>query len=117
MCKDWKKKLPVEEIRNVEKGISKLKTMIERHEEQGVPFEKIFNNDVIKYDILPKNFFVFKHHGAQNSQVRILYRFVRLPDKKFDIEVHKVYIKRKDLDLQNTYLKEFEKYVANYEEK
>ena len=117
MCKDWKKKLPVDEIRNVERGISKLKSMIEQYEAQGTPFEKIFNNDVIKYDVLPKNFFVFKHHGTQNSQIRILYRFVRKPDKKFDIEIHQVYIKRKDLNLQNTYLKDFEKFVANYEEK
>lgn len=118
MCKDWKKKLPVDEVRNVEAGMKKLRSMIEQLEGQGTPFEKIFNNDVIKYDILGNNFFVFKHHGKANSQVRILYRFVRNPDKSFDLEIHQVYIKRKDLGkLQNAYLKDFEKYVKNYTDK
>lgn len=117
MCKDkdWKKKLPVDEIRNVESGIKKLKSMIEQHEAQGVPFEKIFNNDVIKYDILGKNFYTFKHHGKSNSQVRILYRFIRPTEKTFEIEVHKVYIKRKDLS-EKVYIHMFESYVRNYEE-
>lgn len=117
MCKDWRKKYPVDEIRNVEAGIKKLRSMIEQIEASGTPFEKIFNNDVIKYDVLPKNFFVFKHHGKMNSQVRILYRFIRKPDNSFEIEIHQVYIKRKDLGkLQNVYLKDFEKYVKNYTE-
>ena len=36
-----------------------------------MPFEKIFNNESIKYDVFDKNFYIFKGHGRDKAQIRI----------------------------------------------
>ena len=101
------KKTPNNQRRAVEKGIEKLRTMIEQYEEQGMPFERICNNDTLKYDVLGGNFFTYKIQ-SQQLPLRVLYRFKR-KDSDFEIEVHLAYIKKyKD----KRYIQEFEDYVT-----
>lgn len=114
MCKNtenWTKGLSEKEIKIVQQAMIKLHRMIDEYEKAGVLFEKIFNNDVIKYDVLGKNFYTFKAHGEDRAQLRILYRFIRT-DEGFDLECHKVMIKRRN---DKKYIHDFEKYVMNYE--
>lgn len=114
MCKDWKKNHTKEEIKVVEKAMTKLRYLIDTVESTGTPFEKIFNNDTIKYDVLGNNFFTFKYKGLANTQARILYRFIRKDPDTYDLEIHMVYVKRKDSNIQRTYIDEFERYVKKY---
>ncbi|WP_286077046.1 hypothetical protein [Thomasclavelia cocleata] len=93
-----------------EKAMAKLDTQIKTLEEGGVKFEKLFNNDAIKYDVLGKNFFTYKFRGDDSSQLRVLYRFVR-NDESFVVECHKVEVKRRS---GKGYIKEFESYAANF---
>lgn len=105
------KKYSPSEKREIEKVFEKLKTMILTEEQYGVPFEKIFNNASIKYDIFDKNFYTFKGHGRDKAQIRILYRFIRKSIEEFDLEMHLVAIKRKN---DKEYMKEFQRYVDCY---
>ena len=114
MCKDWKKDLNKEEIKVVEKAMTKLRYLIDTVESTGTPFEKIFNNDTIKYDVLGNNFYTFKYKGLANTQARILYRFIRTSLDTYELEIHLVHIKRSDLNIQRTYIDKFERYVKNY---
>jgi hypothetical protein len=108
--KTWTKGLSNQEIKITQQSMEKLRKMIESYENDGIPFEKIFNNDVIKYDVFGKNFYTFKAHGADKTQLRILYRFVRENDT-FRLECHKVEIKRRK---GKEYIKDFENYVKKY---
>ena len=102
------KKCPPSEKREIMKAFEKLRQMISIKESYGVPFEKIFNDETLKYDILGKNFYVYKAHGKDRAQIRILYKFIRIAEKKFDLELHQVVIKRKT---NKEYIKEFREYV------
>lgn len=92
----------------LEKAMKKLNSQIAQIEQGGTPFEKIFNNDSIKYDVLGKGFFTYKYRGADSSQLRVLYKFIRKNKNLYDIEVHKVVVKRRS---GKEYIKEFEDYV------
>lgn len=105
------KKFSPSQKREICKAFEKLKNMIAVEESYGVPFEKIFNNDAIKYDILGNGFYTFKAHGKDKSQLRILYKFVRYADQNYELEMHKVSIKRNN---DKTYIKEFQEYVSCY---
>ena len=105
------KKYSPSEKREIEKALEKLKTMITTEEQYGVPFEKIFNNESVKYDVFGKNFYTFKAHGRDKAQIRILYKFIRKSIKEFDLELHLVAIKRKN---DKEYMKEFQRYVDCY---
>ena len=105
------KKLDNKEKELVDRALNKLDKQISIIEKTGTPFEKIFNNDSIKYDILGKSFYTYKFVAENSSQLRILYRFVR-NDNGFDLECHKVEIKRRS---GKGYIKDFEEYVKNYE--
>lgn len=96
------------EKREIKKAFEKLKEMIAVEEQYGVPFEKVFNNDKLKYDILGHGFYTFKAHGKDKAQIRILYRFIRMPEQKFELEIHMVSIKRRN---SKDYMKEFQRYV------
>lgn len=111
MCKDWKKELTREEVKIVEIAMKKLKGLIDQFESSGTPFEKIFNNDVIKYKVMGNNFYVFKFQGASRTQARILYEFIRKPDG-YDLKVHSVYIKR-SYRFENEYFEQFRKYMES----
>ena len=105
------KKFDVKEQELINRALKKLERQITTFESTGTPFEKIFNNDAIKYDILGKGFYTYKFVAENSSQLRILYRFVR-NDNGFDLECHKVEIKRRS---GKGYIKDFEEYVKNYE--
>lgn len=112
-CTSFKKFSPSEK-QEITKAFDKLKNLIEIEESYGTPFEKIFNNGVIKYDIVDKEkgFYTFKSHGKDKTQIRILYRFVRLSNNNYRIELHKVFIKRKNND--KTYIKDFESFAKSF---
>lgn len=105
------KKYSPSERKEIIKAFEKLKNMIMVEEQSGVPFEKIFNNESLKYDILGKGFYTFKAHGRDKIQIRILYKFIRKAMKDFELEIHMVFIKRRN---DNTYMKKFQKYVDCY---
>ena len=105
------KKYSPNEKKEISKAFEKLRQMIEIKENYGVPFEKIFNNETFKYDIFGNGFYTFKAHGKDNAQIRILYRFIRMPERQFELEMHMALIKRKT---DNSYIKKFEQYVEGY---
>ena len=110
-CNACMKKYSPSERREINKAFEKLKQMIAIKEQYGIPFEKIFNDETLKYDVHGKGFFTFKAHGRDKSQIRLLYRFVRIEEQKFEVEMHMVLIKRRT---DNEYMKEFQRYVACY---
>ncbi len=105
------KKLDNKERELVDRALNKLERQIDVIEETGTPFEKIFNNDSIKYDILGKSFYTYKFVAENSSQIRILYRFVRNNDNSYDLECHRVEVKRRS---GKDYIKKFENYVKGY---
>ncbi len=107
------KKLDNKEKELVDRALNKLKKQIDIIESTGTPFEKIFNNDSIKYDILGKNFYTYKFVAENSSQIRILYRFVRNENDSYTIECHKVEVKRRS---GKEYIKKFEEYVKTYKD-
>lgn len=86
------KKFDNKEQELINRALKKLERQITTFESTGTPFEKIFNNDAIKYDVLGKGFYTYKFVAENSSQLRILYRFVRT-ENGFDIECHKVEVK------------------------
>lgn len=102
------KKLDYKEKELTNRALKKLEKQIEQFESTGTPFEKIFNNDSIKYDVLGKGFYTYKFVAENSSQLRILYRFVRNEDNSWNIECHKVEVKRRT---NKDYIKKFEEYV------
>lgn len=115
MC-DWKKDITKEDLKLVDKAMTKLRHYIDEIENSGTPFELICNNDKIKYDILGNGFFVFKYTGPSRTQLRILYRFIRQEGNKYNLEIHKVYSKKHTVNgFQNQYLKDFEIYLKKKE--
>ena len=111
MEKECMKKYSPSEKREIGKAFEKLKQMIAVKEQYGVPFEKIFNDETLKYDVLGNGFYTFKAHGRDKAQIRILYKFVRMPEQEFEVEMHMVLIKRRT---DKEYIKEFQRYVACY---
>ena len=105
------KKYSPSERREIIKACEKLKNMIAVEKEYGVSFERIFNNESLKYDVLGKGFYTFKAQGRDKAQIRILYKFVRKTMQDFELEIHMVSIKRRN---DNTYMKEFQRYVDCY---
>jgi hypothetical protein len=104
----------VEDQNITSKLVQKLRTYISEFEKSGTPFEKIFNNDKIKYDCYDNNFFCFKEHGANRCTYRLLYRFVR-KGATFDIEPHVTVLKRYSAKNGNKdYIKYFTKYAKEF---
>lgn len=105
------KKFDIKEQELINRAMNKLDRQISVIENSGTPFEKIFNNDAIKYDILGKGFYTYKFVAENSSQLRLLYRFVRQEDRSYILECHKAEIKRRS---GKEYIKKFEEYVKNY---
>lgn len=105
------KKYSPSEKREVIKAFDKLKNLIDTEESYGTMFEQIFNNETIKYDILGSGFYTFKAQGRDRSQMRLLYHFTRLANGEYNLQLHKVYIKRKS---GKEYMTEFASYVEEY---
>lgn len=96
----------------INKALNKLCETIMQFESEGTPFERIFNNEALKYDIFENNFYTYKFRYADNTQLRILYHFVR-KDGKIIIELHQYAVKRRT---NKNYIDSFEKYARNYSE-
>lgn len=105
------RKYSIEQKREIEKAFLKLEELILVQEQNGILFEKIFNNETIKYDQHNKGFYTFKAHGRDRTQIRILYRFIRTGKKEFKLEMHMVSIKRRN---DNGYMHEFQNYANSY---
>ncbi|MBR4026478.1 MAG: hypothetical protein IKJ01_02820 [Lachnospiraceae bacterium] len=105
------KKFSPSEKREIFKAFDKLKDMITLEEQYGRPFEKVFNNEALKYDILGNGFYTFKAHGRDHCQIRILYKFNRMLSQDFEVEIHMVSIKRRD---DKSYMRDFQRYVECY---
>ena len=97
--------------KDIDKALEKLVYLIEEQDNYGIPFEKIFNNDTIKYDCLDNNFFTFKFSKG-SIQLRLLYRFVRLQEDSV-IELHDFHHKNRD---DKSYIKEFERKASEFNE-
>lgn len=105
------KKFDIKEQELINRAMKKLERQITTLESTGTPFEKLFNNEAIKYDVLGKGFYTYKFVAENSSQLRILYRFVR-EENDFILECHKVEVKRRS---GKGYIKDFEEYVKNYD--
>lgn len=110
-CKEYEKVNP-ELKKSIDKGMERLISLIKGKEENGEPFEKIFNNETIKYDVLSERFFTFKAHGPDSTQLRLLYEFKR-DGNDTHIILHKFFEKRRT---NNKYITIFREYVKNYED-
>lgn len=106
MSKNFKKVSP-DERKAVEKGVSKLRDKVLQYENSGIPFEKICNDDSVKYDTFQNGYYTYKAQ-SQRFPLRILYRFVS-GDGDSTIQVHMSYLKKYN---DNRYISEFERYVA-----
>ena len=104
------KKFDIKEQELINRAMKKLERQIEAFESTGTAFEKIFNNDAIKYDVLGNGFYTYKFVAENSSQLRLLYRFIR-EDNSFILECDKVVVKRRK---GKEYIKAFEDYVKNY---
>ncbi len=57
------------------KALDKLKSKILLYECQGITFDKILNDETVKYD-KHGDAYTFKFHGRDNAQLRLLYSCV-----------------------------------------
>lgn len=72
---------------------------IVEYSNEGVSFENIYNDNVVKYD---KHgcFFTYKHHGRNKSQIRLLYACLQDKDKTTIIVVD--FFEKRDSSRSNT---------------
>lgn len=109
-CKEYDKAKPNLK-KALEKGMEKLKTMIEDKERNGEPFEKIFNNDAIKAHVLSEHFCTFKFHYADSTQLRMMYEFRRNGDVA-TLTLHRFFEKRRN---EKDYVYEFKEIAQQLE--
>lgn len=102
------KKAKTEEMKAIEKGVSRLVDKIQQYEKAGTSFDRIFNDSTVKYSILENNFFIFKHQHQQ-LPLRLLYRFRHVDNNNDRLEIHLSYFKKYD---DNRYFKIFRNYAA-----
>ncbi len=57
------------------KALDKLKSKILQYDSQGITFDKILNDESVKYD-KHGDAYTFKFHGRNNAQLRLLYSCV-----------------------------------------
>lgn len=70
-CKQYKK-----ENRTVQRSLYKsLEHLVDKIEAEGSDINKIYNNDSIIYDRISDQVFIYKTHGRDNTQLRIVYSF------------------------------------------
>ncbi len=103
------KKANRDELRVVERATSKLLSTLNTYDMNGICFEKIFNDDVVKHNCLDNNMYVYKFSDRNKSQLRLLYQFQRVDNDNANIRVIDYYFKRRDT--RGTYKTKFrEKY-------
>lgn len=98
--------------RYINNGLKKLYFQIQKIEESGTPFEKIFNNDDLIYDKIG-NYFTFKHHDADNTQLRILYSYEKTKNGERNLKLIHFSIKRNN---NKEYIKFFTDYIKSFNE-
>lgn len=100
------------ESREIQKAImSSMEVLLRRikeYEKQGVCFNRIFNDDKIKYDKHGK-FFTYKSQKS-NTQLRILYSYMSVGDEPVFL-IADYHVKKKD---KKDYIKKFD-VVNNWE--
>ena len=70
-CKQYKK-----EDKTVQRSLYKsLEHLVDKIEAEGSDINKIYNNDSIIYDRISDQIFIYKTHGRDNTQLRIVYSF------------------------------------------
>ena len=97
------------EVRNaIMNSMEVLFNRITEYEKQGICFERIFNDDKIKYDKHGK-FFTFKSQKS-NMQLRILYSYMSVGDKPVFL-IADYHVKKKN---KKDYIQKFD-IVNNWE--
>jgi hypothetical protein len=76
------------------KALDKLKNKILLYDSQGITFDKILNDESVKYD-KHGDAYTFKFHGRDNAQLRLLYSCVSKNDTIFLIVID-YHIKRRN---------------------
>lgn len=104
------KKVTSEKRRFLEKAVNKLVSKILLYAKCGIKFENIFNDDSIKYDILPNNFYTYKFQTTQ-FPLRLLYKVIRTEENNLIIEIHKAKFKQNN---NKQYIREFTDYAVNH---
>ena len=78
LCEKKIKKESMDFQRNFIQSITELgRKIISKYEINGENFNNIFNDNSIKYDKHGNDFWVYKSHGKNNSQMRILYSCIQ----------------------------------------
>lgn len=105
ICKKDYNKEPKEVKEAIRSSVEMLYERIKMYENQGITFNRIFNDDKVKYDKHGK-FFTFKNQKS-NIQLRILYSYF-LDNNEAVFLIADYFIKKKN---KKDYIKKFD--VAN----
>lgn len=105
ICKNDYNKEPKEVKEAIRNSVEMLYERIKMYENQGITFNRIFNDDKVKYDKHGK-FFTFKNQKS-NMQLRILYSYF-LDNNEAVFLIADYFIKKKN---KKDYIKKFD--VAN----
>ena len=105
ICKNDYNKEPKEVKEAIRSSVEMLYERIKMYENQGITFNRIFNDDKVKYDKHGK-FFTFKNQKS-NMQLRILYSYF-LDNNEAVFLIADYFIKKKN---KKDYIKKFD--VAN----
>lgn len=105
ICKKDYNKEPKEVKEAIRSSVEMLYERIKMYENQGITFNRIFNDDKVKYDKHGK-FFTFKNQKS-NMQFRILYSYF-LDNNEAVFLIADYFIKKKN---KKDYIKKFD--VAN----
>ena len=108
-CKDYAKEKP-EVKKSIQKAMTRLAERILTYYQQGVTFNKIFNDDMTKYD-KHGEFYTFKAHDIGNTQLRILYACITYKDE-IKIVVATYYVKRTNTKEYITHFSRYKNYTA-----
>lgn len=85
-------------------SIKHLIRLIEKVNEEKIPFDKIFNNEKLKYD-KHGDFYTFKDH-KQQIQIRLLYSYIPINNQPHII-IADYHIKKRT---NKKYIEQFDKY-------
>ena len=99
--------------RYINNGLRKIYLTIRQFENEGVPFEKIFNCDALIYDKIG-NYYTFKHRDNDNTQLRILYTYQKDDNGKYQLKLIHFKVKRNN---DKEYIKFFTDYISNFSDK
>lgn len=101
------KKVNADEMRAIKKGVDKLRDKIAQYEHDGIPFEQIYNDDSVKYDVLGNNYYTYKAQ-TQRFPLRILYKYIR-EGKDGILQIHMSYLKKYN---DKRYIDTFSQYAS-----